>query len=153
MPYYMTFFVDHASGLTFAEIEEALRAEDHSYHIEVLDRLPTDSFDAADLSYGDDEYARLEINRVDDQLFHGEIQNHLEMVEYVGRGQKSRVATTLRHANTILRVQVLWRQRDRDVTLDRLQPLWEWLFAFRSGVLHADGEGFYDADGLLVEVG
>jgi hypothetical protein len=153
MPYYMTFFLDHASGLTFAEIEEALWAEDQAYRIEVLDRLPMDSFEAADLRYGDDEYARLEINRVGDPLFQGEIQDHLEKVEYGGRGQTSQVATTLRHANTILRVQVCWKQRDRDLTLDRLQPLWDWLFAFRSGVLHADGEGFYDADGIIVEDG
>ena len=25
------------------------------------------------------------------------------------------------------------------------------LFVFRSGVLHADGEGYYDTDGLIVE--
>ena len=36
--------------------------------------------------------------------------------------------------------------------LQRLQPLWDWLFLFRSGVLHADGEGYYDADDLIVEI-
>ena len=151
MPYYMTFFVNHASGATFADIEQGLRAEDQAYRVQVLERRPTDSFDSADLSYGDDEYARLEINRVGEQLFRGEIQDHLEAVEHGGKGQNSQVAYTLRHANTILRVHVLWGQRDRDLTLDRLQPLWDWLFAYRWGVLHADGEGFYDSDGLIYE--
>ena len=86
-------------------------------------------------------------------LFHGEIQNHVEAVESAEQGQKSRVITTLRRANAIVRIHVLWRGRDRNLTLERLQPLWDWLFLFCSGVLHAQGEGYYDADGLIVEIG
>lgn len=151
MPYYMTFFVDHASGAGFADIEAGLRAEDPAYRVEVLDRGPMDDFDAADLFHGDDAIARIEINRGGEPLFHGEIQDRVEGVKYDGTRQRSRVITTLRRTNTIVRVHVLWGGRDPDLTLERLQSLWDWLFLFRSGVLHADGEGFYDADGLIVE--
>lgn len=153
MPYYMTFFVDHPSGASFADIEAGLRADDPAYRIEVLERSATDSLDAAELHYGDDTYARIEINRPDEPLFHGDILNHAEDVEHAELGQKSRVIATLRRASAIVRIHVLWRDWDRDVTLQRLQPLWGWLFLFRSGLLHADGEGYYDSDGLIVEVG
>ena len=52
MAYYMTFFVDHPSGASFAEIEAGLRADELAYRVEVLERGPMDLFDAADLYDG-----------------------------------------------------------------------------------------------------
>lgn len=147
----MTFFVDHPGKVDFGEIENGLKAEDTVYRIDVLERYATDPFDAADLYYGHEVYARIEINRLGDRLFHSEVQEFSEAVQYAGQGQASRVFKILRRARAIVRVHVLWGERDRELTLRRLEPLWEWLFDFRSGVLHADGEGYYDADGLIVE--
>ena len=151
MPYYMTFFVDHPDSVGFDEIEAGLKADDPVYRIDVLERAATDPFDTADLYYDDDVYARIEINRPGDRLFHNELQAFSEAVQYGGQGQASRVIRLLRRARVIVRVHVLWSGRDRELTLRRLEPLWEWLFVFRCGVLHADGEGYYDADGLIVE--
>lgn len=151
MPYYMTFFVDHADKVDFGEIEDGLRAEDPAYRIDVLERYATDPFDAADLYHDHEVYARIEINQPGDPLFHSEVQEFSEAVQYGGRGQTSRVIKILRRARVIVRVHVLWRERDPELILRKLEPLWEWLFVFRSGVLHADGEGYYDADGLIVE--
>jgi len=69
----MTFFVDHASDVSFSDIEAGLRAEDAKYRVEVFERSATDPFDAADLCFGSDTYARLEINRTGESLFHGDM--------------------------------------------------------------------------------
>lgn len=147
----MRFFSDHTSSIAFAEIEAALKADDSAYRIVELDRDAADLFDCADLYYGDDAYARIEINRPGERLFHAEIQEHVEAVDYDGEGQTARVIDTLRNANAIIRVHVLWGGRDSDLTLSRLQPLWQWLFLVRSGVLQADSEGYYDEDDIIVE--
>ncbi|MBC8354159.1 MAG: hypothetical protein H8E66_19375 [Planctomycetes bacterium] len=151
MPYYMTFFVDHPDKVAFADIETGLKREDHNYHIDVLDRDVLDHFDTSNLYYGDEAYARIEINRPKEALFRSEIQERVEAVQDGGEGQTSRVIKILRQTNTIVRVHVLWQNRATELTLSSLQPLWDWLFLFRSGVLHADGEGFYDEEGMIVE--
>jgi hypothetical protein len=36
--------------------------------------------------------------------------------------------------------------------LKAIDPLWRWLHANRRGLLQADGEGYYDAKGLVLEL-
>ena len=57
----------------------------------------------------------------------------------------------LRRATAIVCLQVLWQGRDSEATFSKIDLLWQWLFLFRRGVMQADGEGFYDEDGLIVE--
>lgn len=87
MPYYMTFFVDHPDSVAFDDIEAGVKVDDPVYHIEVLERAAADPFDAANLYYDGDVYARIEINRPGDQLFYSEVQEASEAVQYDGRGQ------------------------------------------------------------------
>lgn len=68
----------------------------------------------------------------------------------VGREGHERVLEVLTRVREMIAVQVLFGGRDIESTLTRLDPLWEWLFAHRRGLLQADGEGFYDATGLVL---
>ena len=43
-------------------------------------------------------------------------------------------------------------EADAEETLDALGPLWSWLQENRRGMLQADGEGYYDVNGLVLEV-
>jgi len=61
------------------------------------------------------------------------------------------VAQTLEGATAIVAIQVLWQGRSTDETLKRIQPVWDVLSANREGLLQADGEGFYDGSGLILE--
>jgi hypothetical protein len=36
--------------------------------------------------------------------------------------------------------------------LGLLSPLWDWLLANRSGLIQADGEGFYEGRNLILEL-
>ena len=59
--------------------------------------------------------------------------------------------TALERGTAIVAVRVLWRGREPDETLDMLSPLWEWLFANRTGILQADDEGWYHGPDLILE--
>jgi predicted RNase H-like HicB family nuclease len=47
---------------------------------------------------------------------------------------------------------VLSQGRTSEDTLDRIAPLWDFLFKEYSGLLYADGEGYYDAEGEVLMV-
>jgi hypothetical protein len=90
------------------------------------------------------------LNLPGDGLFDGEIE---ELIEFAKRGQGkglSRVTETLRAARQIVAVQVLFGGDDVEPTLAAIDPLWRWLHENRTGLAQADGEGYYDAKGLIL---
>ena len=148
MGYYMRFVVTDDRKITLPEIADALRGIDVSYSLSIDDGAARPS---ADLIFGGDLYAELEINTSGDGLFEDELAEFKEFAEDAGAGDKTRVLNVLESAKSILAVRVLFGERDVEVTMENLDPLWEWLFANRDGLLQADGEGYYDASGLVLE--
>ena len=63
-----------------------------------------------------------------------------------------RVTSLLATAKAMVVVCVLSQGRQSEETLDRIAPLWDWLFKHYHGLLHADGEGYYDANGAVLAV-
>jgi hypothetical protein len=141
MCYYMRYIVTDEEGVSLLEIEQALQTVDPSYSIQ-----------DGDLRFGDDLYGQIEVNRSGDTLFEEEIEEFIAELEDIKGGSKKTVETALRSANTIVAVQVLWQGRETEETLGRVDPLWEWLFANRQGLLQADGEGYYSTSGLVLQV-
>ena len=47
---------------------------------------------------------------------------------------------------------VVVRVGDHDEALELLDIVWDWLFTHRSGLLQADGEGFYEGEELILPV-
>lgn len=142
MGYYMRFIMTDGSETTLAGIEQGLRQIDTAYSVG----------SSGELHHGTDLYAQIDINRLGDEMFDDEIAELKEFVEDVRGKRKKDVLKVLDEAKTILAVQVLWEDRDADATLDRLSPLWDWLFSNRTGLLRADGEGYYDTSGLILGV-
>jgi hypothetical protein len=148
MGYYMRFFDTSEKPVTIVEIEDALRHVDPAYHLEPPEsaKIPQ-----ADLYLRDGLYAEIEINAPGDGLFEGEIAEMLEFLEDAEGNGRNRVEMVLKCARRIVSVRVLGQDRESGDTLAGIDPLWRWLFSTRVGLLQADGEGYYDADDLVLE--
>jgi hypothetical protein len=141
MSYYMRYIATDEKDISLPEIEQALQAVDSRYSVR-----------DGDLKYGDDLYGQIEVNRPGDGIFDEEVEElKAELEDTKGKGKK-KVETALQNAKAIIAVQVLWQDRETEETLQKIDPLWEWLFANRQGLLQADGEGYYDTSGLILRV-
>jgi hypothetical protein len=148
MGYYMRFFDRSDEPLTVAAIEAALKNVDPAYRLEspAAGRIPQ-----ADLYIGDGLYAEIEINQPGDGLFDDEVPEMLTFLEDADGENRGRVEDVLRGAKRIISVRVLSQGRESDETLTGIEPLLGWLFLTRDGLLQADGEGYYDKEGLILE--
>jgi hypothetical protein len=147
MPYYMRFFMTDEDDLSLAMLESGLKDKDAAYAI--TEKAPIPLGEAGQLMFEQNLYGIVEIN----QPVEGEeLEEFLEDLEDV-RGEKKRIVLqVLENARAVVVVQVLSQGRETEATLEKLDPLWEWLFVHRQGLLHADGEGYYDQAGLVLEV-
>src|SRR4029453_8354099 len=148
MGYYMRFFDTSEKPLTIGDIEGAMRDVDPAYRLEVPEpaKIPQ-----AHLYLGDGLYAEIEINEPGDRLFEDEIAEMLEFLEDAEGNAHKRVEKVLKGTRRIVSVRVLGQGRETEDTLAGIDPLWKWLFSARAGLLQADGEGYYDANDLILE--
>jgi hypothetical protein len=75
-----------------------------------------------------------------------------EFAEDTDGAAQSPVPSVLNSASALLAVQVLRGTGDSKTTLAALDPVWAWLFEHRRGLMQADGEGYYDPEGLVLRV-
>jgi hypothetical protein len=135
MSYFMRFISTDAQATTLTQIESGLRLSEPRYSVEgdgtlVFDGVP---------------YGLIDINRVGDESFAEEIEELTEAVDGTWGLRKRTVLQALRTASELIVVQILSGDRTMDATLSRIDPLWRWLFTFRSGLLQVDDEGFYNS--------
>ena len=104
------------------------------------------------LTYGGALYGQMEINRPGDDLFLGEIEEPKEEAEEGAAKGRKTVLKALAETKAIVAIQVLWQDREAEGTLQKIDPIWLWLFANRSGLLQVDGEGWYDRSGLILKL-
>ena len=147
MGYYMRYITTDPADISILLLEEVLRAVDDQYSFRNVHTQPREF---ADLMHSDGLYGQIEINRPGDGLFEEELEELSEFLETAGGRSKRRVVRTLAAAKAIVAVQVLWQGRGTEATLDKIGPLWDWLFRNREGLLRADGEGYYDRRGLII---
>jgi hypothetical protein len=140
MGYYMRFISTDDREITLSILEQALQKVDSRYSISAFGQL----------RYADDLYGLLQIDPVDE--FDEEIAELKEDVEEVQGGRRAEVLNTLDGARTMVAVQVLRQDREMEPTLQKIDPLWDWLFSHRKGLHQADGEGYYDRSGLILAV-
>jgi hypothetical protein len=143
----MRFVSTDERPITTADLRDALIAAGPGYNVQVDDTAATIVHDGATI-------AHVEINLPGDGLFDEERE---ELVEFATdadgeRSAKGRVLATLDAARAIVAAQVLFGTGDIEATLSRLDPLWGWLFRNRRGLMQADGEGYYDAKGVVLVV-
>ena len=149
MGYYMRFIVTDEKPINLTLLQEILRAIDLEY---CLDRDDDPASEVADLMYGGDIFGEIEINRPDSEIFDEELEELRDAVNESACKGRTRVLETLDQARAIISLRVLWQGRKPEATLERIDPLWKWLFDNRDGLLQANGEGYYDKSGLVCEV-
>jgi hypothetical protein len=140
----MSYIVADERELSLDTLEAALREIDPAYQITDRHAEPSE---CGELRHGTDLYGIIQIDQppVDEV-----IEEFREAVDDSIGTKKGTALSVLERARAIVVVQVLGQGRDTEATLQKIDPLWDWLFANRKGLLHADGEGFYDRSGLIL---
>jgi len=87
------------------------------------------------------------LNRPLDGPFEEELEEFMESLEGAAAAEAPEVVDVLGRTKAILAVQILFQDRGTTATSALLDPLWRWLRAHHHGLVHLDGEGFYDRDG------
>ena len=148
MGYYMRFIVTDEKDVSLGTLESALKQIDPAYLIDRDEEADSEGL----LKWRDAAYGQIEVNRPGDGLFDGEIEELKEFVENSEGAKRSDVLNVLGQAKAIVAIRVLDQGRESEDTLVKIDPLWQWLFANRQGLLQAGGEGYYDSSGLILEV-
>lgn len=144
MGYYLRFI--SVETVTLTEISAALAAIDRRYKIK---RDDSEGGESAELLFGRSCIGLLEIAAAN-ELFAEELDELRQQASRAPKEKAEPVLAILARACATIAVQV---SGDLDAHLTRLEPLWRWLFEHRQGLLQADGEGFYDATGLVLPDG
>jgi hypothetical protein len=148
MGYYMRFITDASHPIPLGALNLALKERADSWNL----TADSEGGIAADIAFGNDVVGEIEINRSGDGLFDEEIEELQESLANIDDPDSGRVEALLRRATAIYAVRVLFGGRDTEETLSRLDAVWDIMFATMSGFLQADDEGYYDRDGLVLEV-
>jgi hypothetical protein len=138
--YYMRYILTDDRSITLEELDVALKAVDSAYAIK-----------EGELCHGPELYGEIELNHSGEELFEEEIKELQEFVNDDDSDNRDRVLRVLRAAKAILAIRVLWQGRETEPTLEKIDPLWTWLMANRDGLLQADGDGYYDRTGLVLQ--
>jgi hypothetical protein len=145
MTYFMRFIYKQGEPITLAELQAALQQHDDQFviHADAADE------ESGDLMRGEDVYGELELNTVRDAMFQEDVQELTDQIDGVHEPAAPYVRNMLADAvgMVVLRVAEMGHYN-----AERLDVLWDWLFTQRDGVLQVDGEGYYDADRLILPV-
>ena len=144
----MRFIVTDEKDVSLGTLESALKQIDPAYLIDRDEEADSEGL----LKWRDAAYGQIEVNRPGDGLFDGEIEELKEFVENSEGAKRSDVLNVLGQAKAIVAIRVVYERRESEDTLVKIDPLWQWLFANRQGLLQAGGEGYYDSSGLILEV-
>ncbi len=148
MAYYMRYITADREAITFKLLKEILLNLEGEYHLKI------DEHDEqrAELSYHDLRIADLEINAQGEQLFDEDMEDLIELLSFTSHPNAETVTGVLNTAQTMIVAAVYWQGDDPEPAFSLIDPLWDWLFENRPGLLQADNEGFYDAQQLILEM-
>jgi hypothetical protein len=149
MGYYMRFFDTSKEPMSMEAIESVLCDIDPRYRIQIDSNTEGKQ---GELYYDMEPYGEIEINQAGEDLFEAEKQEQIASLADAEEGDAELVIGVLNMAQREVIVRVLFQDRDTEATLMRLDPLWSWLFSARNGLLQADGEGFYNREGLVLSI-
>jgi hypothetical protein len=142
--YYIRYIVADDRAVSLQDIRIAFAAAGSGYEVDGEEAEATIVYDSRPIGY-------VTLNTPGDGLFDEERDELIEFAQNSSNATaQARVVNTLRDAQGIVAVQVLFGEGETDQTLDRLGPLWTWLQANRRGLIQADGEGYYDDQELIL---
>jgi predicted xylose isomerase-like sugar epimerase len=143
MAYFLRFLLTDAQPTTLQQLDQALQSISASAAL----RAETFDDDYADVEVNGIPFAEVSINTAGDGIFEEELEDLREPVEwYSDSAQKTAVLTALTEARAIVCFRLLHDGWDSELIDDACR----WLLAHRTGVLHVSGEGFFDANGVIL---
>jgi hypothetical protein len=148
MSYYLRYITTDQRSITPLVLDAALRKIDTGYRL-VPSQIDTMS---GDLIHSGLVYGELEVNRPGDDIFEEDIADLRELVVHTRSEYTQRVLDTLDNAQAIVAVRATWQGTESEQVLSKIDPLWNWLFEHCPGLLYVDSEGFYDNDGLILQM-
>ena len=140
MGYYIRFLLEDDRPLSLEGVTAGLRAADPCFALT----------GNGDLARDGELITQLDISLPGSGVFEDDIDLFREQAASAGGAG---VAARLGSVTAILAARVLRQSRTAEETLDPLGPLWDWLTASKRGLVHADGEGFYDRSELILQTG
>lgn len=149
----MRFVACDERGLDLKTIERALQKTDPGYAVV---RVSEDTERGA-LHLGDVVLGDVALLVPSDPEFPSEVAELSTELEGMGAddvdertpGALRQALDLLQDATQILVLRVRFKG-GTEATLRRIDPLWDWLYAQRTGLMRAEGEGYYDGDGPYV---
>lgn len=144
--YWRYFFTERS--LTLAEVGAAFAALDPRFTLS----MDPAAGNVADLLYGDDVYAELELNTPHGDLYLEDVEALREQLADAGPDEAVAVAR-IEGVFSTARGMLALRPTDFGVVhFDRIAPIWDRLFDQSPGLLQVDDEAYYEADGVLLRV-
>lgn len=142
--YWRYFYTDGVIALS--DLETGFRSLDARFALQ-----PDAAADnIADLAYGDDIYAEIEINSPQGELFQDDVEMLREQLADAApddRGAVERIEAAFANARGL----VALRPTDFGIVyFDRIAPIWDWLMARWPGLLQIDDDGYYDRAGTVL---
>lgn len=145
----LRFFMADERSLTLSQLETNLQQVNPAYKI---NDVSTRSAEAGIFNIGPDVLGQLEIKRYGRKNFDHEIKEFTEVMQTTKRANKQVVTDVLENTKVIVVLTLPPGSRENGDIQEKVEPLWEWLFANRTGLLHIDEEGFYRGMELIFEL-
>ena len=144
MSYHMRFFDLSPKPLTFAAIETALRVTDPGYRLDANGPV-------ASLWLSEKALGEMEIHAPGDGAFERVVGERVAALAASEDEYREAVEAALHSSRQLIQIRLDVLEEDLDDSLEAIDPLWDWLFDSREGLLHAEGEGYYQDGEMLLE--
>jgi hypothetical protein len=145
MSFRVRYYITDEDDLSLVDLQIGLQEFDPAYSVPHED-------DAGEVHYAGEPYAEVEINRRGEELFDEEMEETIDSVALTGGPRAQHILDTLRAAQQVVVLKILYQGRDPEQTLTRIDPVPVWLMMNREGLLQVDGEGFYEGEELIFEM-
>jgi hypothetical protein len=146
---YLRYITTSADRITLEMLQDGLARIDPDYNVlsTEVDKVH------GDLMYGETLLGTLELNLPGDEVFEDDVIELIALVRHSPDDRRPQVLDVLEAAQSIVAVRARWTGYDPESVFEKIDPLWDYLFTHFAGLLQIDGDGFYDNEGPVLDMG
>ena len=142
-------FVTDELPLTLSLLATNLQQVNPAY---AIDDISTRLVEAGLFKVDTEVLGQLEIKRYGKRNFDNDLAEFAEVMQTTKRSNSQPVIDVLENTKVIVMLTLPPGSRENAAIQEKVEPLWEWLFANRTGLLHIDDEGFYRGMELIFQL-
>jgi hypothetical protein len=146
MSFFMRYVTRDDHRLTLERLEAGLHQSNRAYR---LARVRADDR-CADLNWSDDRLGELCIYREQDVEFAKSLALMRDRTTH-SSGDLDTVIELLDEAKALVTLEVVWEDREAEITQELLDPLWTLLCSRWDGLLEIEGDGWHDPIGQILK--